>query len=138
MPHRMELTIPSDPRWLRMVRAMMEEVSRQAGFDEKEGCEVVIAVDEALSNVMKHSYKGDPNKLVSLSCITEDGSLEVVLRDQGEVLDLERCEPKAPDEMRVGGRGIFLMRCTMDEVEYQRDGDTNLIRLRKHSKAKAR
>ena len=134
----MELRISSDPRWLRMVRAMIQEISRQAGFGEGERFDITIAVDEALSNVMKHSYRGDPNGLVSLSCRTDDGCLEVVLQDQGEAFDPERIQQRAPDEIRVGGRGTFLIRSTMDEVEYQRAGDTNLVRLRKYLKAKAR
>ena len=134
----MELKISSDPRWLRVVRAMMEEVSRLAGFSDGERCGIVIAVDEALSNVMKHSYKGDPNGQVSLSCVADDGCLEIVLRDQGEAFDPKRLEPPPPDEMRVGGRGIFLMRSTMDEVKFERHGDVNLLRLRKYVKARAR
>jgi serine/threonine-protein kinase RsbW len=137
LPQRVELEISSDPRWLRMVRAMMDEISRQAGFGEAERCDIMIAVDEALSNVMKHSYKGDPNCRVWLSCTAENGSLEVVLRDQGEALDPQRLEPPPPDEMRVGGRGIFLMRSTMDEVNFERRGDTNWLRLSKQVRARA-
>lgn len=134
----MELKISSDPRWLRVVRAMIQELARQAGFSEGDRCDITIAVDEALSNVMKHSYKGNPEGVVCLSCAAEDGSLEVVLRDRGEALDPERLEPPPPNEMRPGGRGIYLIRSTMDEVKFERDGDMNLLRLRKHLKAPAR
>ena len=134
----MELNISSDPRWLRMVRAMMQEISRQAGFGEGERCDITIAVDEALSNVMRHSYKGDPSGAVHMSCSIGDGCLEIVLRDQGEAFDRERLDAPPPDQMRVGGRGVFLMRSTMDEVEFERNGDMNLVRLRKYVKAPAR
>ena len=133
----MELTISSDSRWLRMVRAMIEEVSRLAGFSDGERCDIVIAVDEALSNVIKHSYKGDPNGKVSVSCVAEDGRLEIVLRDQGAAIDPRRLDPPPPDEMRAGGRGIYLMRSTMDDVQFERTGNTNLCRLRKYVKARA-
>ena len=116
---------------------MMHEVSSQVGFSERERHEVTLAVDEALSNVMKHAYKGDPNGLVSISCVTEDGRLEVVLCDHGEACDPKRLEPPPPDEMRVGHRGVFLMRSAMDEVEFERTGDMNLVRLRKCVKAPA-
>jgi serine/threonine-protein kinase RsbW len=138
VPQQVELEISSDPRWLRMVRAMMDEVSRQAGFGEAERCDIMIAVDEALSNVMKHAYKGDPNGRVWLSCIAGSGCLEIVLRDKGEALDPKRLDPPPPDEMRAGGRGIFLMRSTMDEVIFERNGNTNLVRLSKHVKARTR
>jgi len=134
----MELKITSDPRWLRMVRAMMQEVSRQAGFSEMERSEITLAVDEALANVMKHAYRGDPNGTVLLSCTAEDGEVEIVLRDQGEAMDPKHLEPPPPDEMRVGQRGIFLIRAIMDEVQFERNGDTNQVRLRKCCKAQAR
>lgn len=114
---------------------MMQELSRQAGFSEHERHGIVLAVDEALSNIMKHAYKGDPNGPVSLACSAHDGRLEIELRDQGETPDPKRLEPPPPDEIRPGHRGIFLMRCTMDEVKFERNGDTNLVRLLKHVKA---
>ena len=134
----MELKISSDPRWLRMVRAMMQEIGRQAGFSEMERSEITLAVDEALSNVMKHSYKGSPEGVVWLSCAADDGCLEIELRDQGEAIDPKHLEQPPPDEIRVGGRGIFLMRSIMDEVRFERKGETNLVRLRKYAKAQAR
>lgn len=121
-----------------MVRAMMQEICRQCGFSEMERSEITLAVDEALSNVIKHSYKGNPKGAVWLSCSAEDGCLEIVLRDEGEAIDPKHLEPPPPDEIRVGGRGIFLMREIMDEVHFLREGKTNLLRLRKYAKAPAR
>ncbi len=114
----------------------MQEVSRQAGFNESERCDIMIAVDEALSNVMKHAYKGDPNGEVCLTCNAGDGSLEIELSDRGEPCEIGRLEAPPPDEMRVGGRGIYLIRSTMDEVEFERNGNRNFMRLRKRAKAR--
>lgn len=134
----MELKIPSDSRWLRVVRAMMEEVSRLAGFSGGERCDVIIAVDEALSNVIKHSCKGDPDSQVSVSCVLDNGCLEIILSDRGEAFDPTKIEPPPPDEVRPGGRGIYLMRSTMDEISFERNGDINRVRLRKYVKAPVR
>jgi serine/threonine-protein kinase RsbW len=133
----MELKISSDPRWLRLVRTVMHEVSRQAGFGEAERHQIALAVDEALANVIKHSYKGRPDGAVSLTCRAEDGSLEVVMRHWGERFDPECAAELAPDELRAGGRGLFLIRATMDEVEFAHDGECSVVRLRKHVKAAA-
>jgi serine/threonine-protein kinase RsbW len=132
-----ELIISSDPRWLRMVRVMMQEFARQAGFGERERREITIAVDEALANVIKHSYKGDHKGAVSLTCAVADGHLEVVLKDQGEAFDQQGFRLQPPDALRAGGRGTFLIHSTMDEVEYRRAGDTNVLRLRKYMKERA-
>jgi serine/threonine-protein kinase RsbW len=132
----MELKISSDPRWLRLVRAMMQEVSRQAGFSEAERHQIALAVDEAISNVIKHSYKGEADRPVSVSCETENGLLEIVVRHRGERFEPRPVDHLPPDELRPGGRGLFLMRCVMDEVEFVRDGEENLVRLRKYLKEK--
>jgi len=117
---------------------MMQEVSRQAGFSEVERSEITLAVDEALSNVIKHSYKGNPDGVVWLSCAADDGCLEIVLRDEGAAFDPKQVQQLPPDEIRPGGRGVFLMREIMDEVQYERKGKQNLVRLRKYIKAAAR
>jgi len=117
---------------------MVQEISRQSGFTDGERSEITIAVDEALCNVIKHSYKGNPQGLITLTCICDDRGLEIVLRDQGEAFDPQCVEIGPPDEMRPGGRGMFLMRSTMDEVEFQRAGNTNLLKLRKHVKTAVR
>ena len=115
----------------------MQEVSRQAGFGEGERHQIALAVDEALANVIKHSYKGNPDGPVSLTCEAEDGSLEIVVRHQGERFDPGCADHLAPDELRAGGRGLFLMRATMDEVEFDHDGENSVVRLRKHVKTTA-
>jgi anti-sigma regulatory factor (Ser/Thr protein kinase) len=42
-----------------------------------------------------------------------------------------------PDEVRPGGRGVYLMKEIMDEVEYLRDGDTNCVRMKKYVRSPA-
>ena len=133
----MELKISSDPRWLRLVRTVMQEVSRQAGFGEAERHQIALAVDEALANVIKHSYKGQPDGAISLTCQVDNGSLEVVMRHWGERFDPGCTTDLPPDELRAGGRGLFLIRATMDEVEFDHDGECSVVRLRKHVKTAA-
>jgi len=135
--HRVELRISSDPRWLRMARRLVEEFSRQAGFDEHGRQEIIIGVDEALSNVMRHAYRGETSGPISLICEAEDGRLEVVLKDQGQAFAPGSASLDLPDPARLSGRGSFLIHSTMDEVEYRRAGEDNLMRLRKYLKEPA-
>jgi serine/threonine-protein kinase RsbW len=133
----MELRISSDSRWLRLVRTVMQEVSRQAGFAEGEQRQIALAVDEALANVIKHAYKGRPDGTVSVTCEAESGALEVILRHRGERFDPAGADQLAPDDLRAGGRGLFLMRATMDEVEFDHDGENCVVRLRKYVRTPA-
>ena len=54
------LTVPSHARYLGLVRKVIQQVSQEGGFTEDEGRKLILAVDEACSNVIKHSYDNDP------------------------------------------------------------------------------
>ncbi len=125
-----EIRFSSDPRWLRSIRMLLEEFTDQAGLDSKARHEVMLAVGEALANVMRHSYNGDCNQKIWLNCKSGDSMMEIEIRDRGEAFSLSAAPPP-PDELRPGGRGVYLIRTAMDEVEYSREGDQNLVRMRK-------
>ena len=130
MADEIEIRFSSDPRWLRPIRILLEEFTAKTSLDST-GChEVMLAVGEALSNVMRHSYSGDCNQRVWLKCKSHDSMLEIEIRDQGEAFRVSADSPP-PEELRPGGRGIYLIRTVMDEVEYSREGDQNLLRMRK-------
>ena len=136
MTSEVELVVTSDTRWLRLIRGVVEEFSVRAGLDAETTQEVVLAVDEAVANVITHSYKGVPDHRISLRCKEVEGGVEVEVRDQGEPFDPAQREIPPPDELRAGGRGVYLIRSVMDEVEYWRDGSTNCVRMRKRHQAR--
>ena len=137
MAAEVELVVASDTRWLRLIRGVIKEFSARAGLEARTTHEVTLAVDEAVSNVIKHSYKGDPNQKISLRCCEVDGGVEVEVRDQGEPFDPGQSAIPPPDELRSGGRGVYLIRSVMDEVEYRREGATNCVLMRKRQKTDA-
>lgn len=138
MPDEVEITIASHPRWLRLIRQVVEEFAREAGFDPQDSHAITLAVGEAAGNVMKHSYQGRTDRTFSVACNLEPDGVEVTIRDTGEPFD-PSCKPVlAPDEIRPGGRGLFLMRAIMDEIEYQRENGSNWVRMKKFLKTPAR
>ncbi len=130
MADEIEIKFSSDPRWLRPIRILLEELTATTSLDSKACHEVMLAVGEALTNVMRHSYNGDCNQKVWLQCKLDDSMIEIEIRDLGEAFEVSATQPP-PDELRPGGRGVYLIRTAMDEVEYSRDGDQNLLRMRK-------
>ena len=63
------MELPSDPSMLCVVRAAMERLTEAFGFTESEVRSVTRAVDEALTNIMRHSYGGALNRRIELSCL---------------------------------------------------------------------
>lgn len=131
MADEVEITISSHPRWLRLVRQVVCEYALETGFDAQDAHAITLAVGEAVGNIIKHSYGGRTDQSFVLRCRAEDRALEVSLRDNGEPFDPDQAPALPPDELRPGGRGLYLMRTLMDEVEYSRDGGTNVVRMRK-------
>lgn len=118
------LGISSDPVFLRIVRAAMEEIADLAGFSRKEGAKIILAVDEACSNVIRHAYHNQPGKPIYITCRITPIKLEIIMVDLGEPANIESIKPRPLDELRPGGLGVHIIRTVMDEVHYE-----NLARI---------
>ena len=91
---------------------------------------VTLAVHEACANAIEHGYVGKVGQSLVIACRASGQGLEVRIRDQGQPFDITSAPELPPDELREGGRGVFLIRRLMDEVESQRSPDgTNELRM---------
>jgi anti-sigma regulatory factor (Ser/Thr protein kinase) len=129
-PFPWSLTIPSDLRLLTLARAFVEAVCQVAGMDDSATHAVVLATDEATNNVMRHAHRGSPEKLLLIQCRIQPGRLELRLADQGPPFDIDAVPQIDPGEIRPGGRGVYLMRRLMDELEVlPREEGGNVLRM---------
>jgi serine/threonine-protein kinase RsbW len=129
-PPPWSLTIPSDLRLLALARAFVEAVCQVAGLDERATHAVVLATDEAANNVMRHAHHDNPDAPLTIQCLIHPDSLEIRLHDEGAPFDLSAVPQLNPSELRIGGRGVFLMRKLMDELEVQPRGERgNTLRM---------
>jgi len=106
------------------------------GWDARELRAVTLAVDEACSNIIRHSYKGRADMPIWVKIRTLQGEIRVELRDLGEKIDPAKLRPRDLDDVRPGGLGIHLIRSLMDEVTYdlsEPEGN-RLILVRKKSR----
>jgi serine/threonine-protein kinase RsbW len=127
------LTIASDLRLLSLTRAFIEAFCQVAGLDDRTAHAVVMATDEATNNVMRHSHAGHPDALIQIQCRLRPDGVEIQLTDEGGPFDLAAVPHLDPAELRVGGRGVFLMRKLMDELSCEPHGERgNTLRMVKH------
>lgn len=131
MADEVEITISSHPRWLKLVRQVVCEYALETGFDAQDAHAITLAVGEAVGNIIKHSYRGRTDRSFVLRCRSDRSALEVSLYDNGEPFDPNLQPLLPPDELRAGGRGLYLMRAIMDEIDYKREGGSNVVRMRK-------
>lgn len=134
----LSLTLPSDLALLPVVRSFVEMVCCVGGLDRRTADAIILATNEAASNVIRHAHRGRPEMMVTVQCTLLDDGVEVCLIDQGEPFDIDGVPYLDPAELRCGGRGVFLMRALVDELicgRHERGGNT--LRMVKRSGARS-
>ncbi|MGH9393899.1 MAG: ATP-binding protein [Terriglobales bacterium] len=117
--------------------ATAERVAAGAGFDEGDRHRIAMAVREITVNAVMHGNAYDRGKKVTIEFILSADELVVSIRDQGSGFELTGVsDPLAPENLlRQSGRGIFLARAFMDQVEVQPSSSGTSVRLIKHRQA---
>lgn len=130
-PLKFHMKLASDARLLSVVRSTVSEFAAVCGFDDRQCRCLTLAVDEALSNVIRHAYKNECGHDIELTCEARPDCLEFAFLDHGEPADPARFCARPLDEVALGGRGTQLIRQIMDEVCYERVLEGNRLCLRK-------
>lgn len=89
---------------------------------------VELAVSEACTNAIKHAGKGG----IILAFQVFDGGIVVQVKDQGKGFDLDKVPPPDFDNHPEGGYGIYIIKSKMDEVEYIRTKNWNILSMTKY------
>jgi len=132
-----KLLMPSEARFLAVVRAAVGELGSVYGWPEPDCQGVILAVDEAVANIIRHAYHGSHDGAIEVNCRAGTDRLEFTLLDQGDPPDLQRICSQPLDDHAHGGRGTHLIRMIMDEVSYERVPSGNRLRLSKRLPAGA-
>lgn len=124
------LTMPSDLRFLQSARAFVTAVCQAAGLDACSTDNLALAAHEAINNAIRHAHGHRPEVPLQIRCELSCNCLEIQIIDEGEPFDLDALPKLDPAELRIGGRGFFLMRRLTDEVSCQpRLPRGNVVRL---------
>lgn len=134
----LKLHLPSDPKLLCVVRGALERLTEALGFSPSDCRSVTRAVDEALTNIIRHCYKGRLDQPIEVCCkllsrcASASEGLEILLSDRGPAVDPAELRGRRLDEIKPGGLGLHFIRQSMDAVEYQRGKGINRFRMVKY------
>ncbi len=139
----MKLTGPMDH--LRLVWQTGETLLESVVFDDDpEGTRynVLLALQEMVTNVLRHAYKQDERKPVEVTFELLNDMFEITLSDQGPAFDplafdTEEATSGAEMPTTCGGFGIHIARVVMDDVSYARENGWNVLRMRKYAHVNA-
>lgn len=126
------IEFPSDPQFLCVIRSAVRHWGGVAGFSDEECRSVTLAVDEALTNIIRHAYAQRTDQRIELTCAYNDAGLEFSLLDTGRPVEASRIRGRPLDDMEPGGLGTHLIAQIMDVVEYQTLPGANRVRLVKY------
>lgn len=131
------LTVPAELQALASVRHFVGEAVRACGGSDEVAADLLIAVDEAVTNIVSHGYRADTGE-IEIEAGPAPGGLAIRIRDSAPRFDLDSV-PSADlqisplDRADAGGFGVELIRRLVDEVRYEvrTDGRNELTLLRR-------
>lgn len=126
-----EIRFPSQPDRLRTMRAAVSDAAAATGCGEACIRDIVIAVDEACQNVIRHAYKGEPGNDVVVDMRYMPEYLVFYVIDFGPPANVDEIKPRPLDELRPGGLGTHFIKECMDETEFRAlpDGAGNMLEM---------
>lgn len=118
-----ELLVKSRTENLTAVREFISSTVEEVKIPPDIAGDIVLAVDEACTNIIKHAYKYSPEGNIKIKLTYSDKKIVVEITDHGASFHPDAV-PK-PDlkkyfeEKRVGGLGMYLMKSLMDDIHYK-------------------
>lgn len=126
---KMQLSLPTEARYVGMMRNVTSAVMTDMGVPQEANADVQLAVTEACANAVRHSDVGE--YVVRLALGDERCEVEVVDLGGGfEPADF-RSSPDATQSDHESGRGLYLMHELVDDLQFVRADDGTHVRLTK-------
>jgi len=116
------------------VRARMRESATAFGFNEEIVNQLVLAVDEACTNIIRYAYEGRTDGKIEMDVVTQPDVWEVRLRDYGKKCEPAKLKGRELDKVRPGGLGLFFIQKAFDEVHFDvspQEGTRLVLRKKK-------
>lgn len=130
---------PASLDYLYKMLAFVRDYAEEAGFGTKDMSKIELAAEEAIVNIISYGYHPAQEGQIEISCAAPNPqSVKIMIKDNGIPYnplahakeEMRRLHPNL-NECTVGGYGIYFIMKMMDEVNYQREQDFNVLTLLK-------
>ncbi len=127
----LELRFPARADQLCDVREAVRECVTANGAGAECAGDIVLAVDEACQNIIRHGYAGELEGDIELEIERRGDDLVFSLRDFAPKIDPSCVKPRDLDDVRPVGLGTHLIRTVMDDAEFVKTASErgNLLRM---------
>lgn len=129
-----KILLASSTKNLALLRRFIEAKALALGFDESNINQIVLSVDEACSNIIKHAHKYDDKKHIEIETSSDKKQFKIILKYRGQGFDPnELHNPNMKDyfeSFKVGGLGVPIMKRFMSKIEFvHKNSDDNYLTL---------
>jgi serine/threonine-protein kinase RsbW len=135
MSAELEIKLINTRSELEKFNEALTEFSRQQALPPGVVHDLNIALEEILINIISYGYTDSCEHEIKVRLSAQPGEVKAEVEDDGQAFDpLEAPEPdtaQSLEKRKVGGLGIHLVRKLMDSLQYKRQGDRNLLTMRK-------
>ena len=132
-----ELTVEAAVENIEVVTDFVNEELEKLDCPVKARRQIDVAIDELFGNIARYAYSPDVGKATVRFSVEED-PLEVTITFIDNGIPFNPLEKPNPDthlsaeERPIGGLGIFLVKKSMDLVEYEYKNGQNILKIKKN------
>ncbi len=115
---KQEIEFASHPGNLSLMRDFVRQFLATTAFSHSQTDLLVLGLDEACTNIIRHAYGQAPGQLITLTCERAGERVCFRVRDYGEQRDPARMQGRPLEMVEPGGLGLHLIRRIFDTVDY--------------------
>jgi len=128
------LEISDDLSELHRINDFLEQFAKDWNIPKKIVFNLALTIEELVSNVINYGFDERGNSIF-ITFEIDEGVIGVRIEDEGKAfnpLDMPAPDIEAPaEDRRIGGLGIHLAKTLMDSFVYERNGDRNIVTIKK-------
>jgi serine/threonine-protein kinase RsbW len=121
-----KLTVPNNLEYFDLAQFFVRDVAKKIGFKGNALNQIDIAVEESVTNVMKHAYDKEESKTIDIICQKIPDGIKIVVKDMGIPFDPNRIArfniTKNIEDLSTEGLGIFMLQKVVDDLSFQNLG----------------
>lgn len=120
------LTLISHPKHVCRIETFVGSLVEKYHINNDLRGNILISLTEAVNNAIIHGNGQDETKIVRVKCMHQPGNITFCISDQGTGFDPGRVpDPTKPENiLKLGGRGVFLMKELSDKIFFKDNGRT--------------
>jgi len=125
MPYYKMLVLTSHPKNIIRIQPFLESICKDCEVCEEVFGNILVSITEAVTNAILHGNNGDESKKVEIRMERQGNNrIGFFIKDEGAGFNPKKIpDPTSPENLlKIGGRGVYLMRQLSDKISFHDNG----------------